>query len=113
MARVDAVTKKPGKTIDQARTEIVSALSTERHKTALTDLATRIGEKVEGGTSLADVAKTYGLTVQTTDPIIADGSEPGKPEAKLPPVILKILRIPGGLSRVDPAVWAVLRGSRY
>jgi peptidyl-prolyl cis-trans isomerase D len=92
VARIDAVTKKPGKTIDQARTEIVSALSTERHKTALTDLATRIGEKVEGGTSLADVAKTYGLTVQTTDPIIADGSEPGKPEAKLPPQLLPLLQ---------------------
>lgn len=91
VARVDAVTKKPGKTIDQARGEIVVALQTERHKAALTDLATKIGEKVEGGTSLGDVAKTYGLTVQTTDPVIADGSEPGKPDAKLPPELAPLL----------------------
>jgi len=92
VARVDTVTKKPGKTFDQARAEIATALTTERHKTALTDLATQIGEKVEGGTSLADVAKTYGLTVQTTDPVIADGSEPGKPDAKLPPQLLPLLQ---------------------
>ncbi|WP_420382817.1 SurA N-terminal domain-containing protein [Novosphingobium sp.] len=91
VARIDAVTKKPGKTLDQARAEIATALTAERHKAALTDMATRIGEKVEGGTSLADVAKTYGLTVQTTDPVIADGSQPGKPDAKLPPQLMPLL----------------------
>ena len=91
VARIDAVNKKPGKTLDQARAEIATALTTERHKAALTDMATRIGEKVEGGTSLADVAKTYGLTVQTTDPVIADGSQPGKPDAKLPPQLMPLL----------------------
>jgi peptidyl-prolyl cis-trans isomerase D len=92
VARVDGVTKKTGKTLDEARPEIVAALTAERHKAALTDLATQIGEKVEGGTSLSDVAKTYGLAIQTTDPIIADGSEPGKPEAKLPPQLLPLLQ---------------------
>jgi len=91
VARVDAVTKKPGKTINEARAEIATTLGTERHKAALTDMATQIGEKVEGGTSLADVAKTYGLTVQTTDPVIADGSEPGKPDAKLPAQLTPLL----------------------
>jgi len=92
VARVDAVTKKVGKTLDQARPEIVAALTAEKRKVALTDLATRIGEKVEGGTSLPDVAKTYGLTVITSDPLQADGSVPGKPGTKAPDDIQPLLQ---------------------
>ena len=92
VARVDTITRRQGKTLDQARGEIVTALTAEKRKAALTDLATRIGEKVENGTSLADVAKTYGLQVLTTDPVQADGSQPGKPEAKLPAEVQPLLQ---------------------
>jgi peptidyl-prolyl cis-trans isomerase D len=92
VARVDTVTKKAGKTLDQARPEIIAALTAEKHKAALTDLATRIGEKVEGGTSLPDVAKTYGLTVITSDPLQADGSVPGKPGTKAPDDLQPLLQ---------------------
>ncbi|WP_353228597.1 SurA N-terminal domain-containing protein [Novosphingobium sp.] len=92
VAHVDAVRKNPGKTLDQARAEIAVALKAEKHKAALTDLATHIGELVEAGTSLADVAKTYGLTVTTTDALQADGTVPGKPDAKPSPDVQPLLQ---------------------
>ncbi len=82
VARIDAIARKPGKTLDQARAEIGTAIAAEKHKAAMTDLATHVGELVEGGTALGDVAKTYGLTIVTTDPLQADGTNPAKPGAK-------------------------------
>ena len=82
IARIDAIARKPGKTLDQARAEISTAIAAEKHKAAMTDLATHVGELVEGGTALGDVAKTYGLTIVTTDPLQADGTNPAKPGAK-------------------------------
>ena len=83
VARVDAIKHKDGKTLDQARGELVTELTAEQHKAAFTDLATRIGEKVEGGTSLTDVAKTYGLTIVTTAAVQSDGSDPDHPGSKV------------------------------
>ena len=97
VARIDGITKKPGKTLDEARGEIVAALAGEKHKAALTELATQIGEKIEGGTSLGDVAKAYGLTVQTTDAVQSDGTVPGKPEAKLPAEVQALLQTAFGM----------------
>ena len=130
VARVDAIKHKAGKTLEQARPEILAALTAEKHKTAFTDLATRIGEKVEGGDSLTDVAKTWGLTVVTSDPLLADGTVPEKPGTKVSPDLQPLLQtafsmehegqpqiagLPGGLraavfevGRITPAAPAPL-----
>lgn len=92
VARVDAIKRKDGKTLAQAHDEIAAALTLEKHKAALTDLATRIGEKLEGGTSLGDVAKAYGLTLATTEPLLADGSVAGKNGEKAPDAIKPLLQ---------------------
>jgi peptidyl-prolyl cis-trans isomerase D len=132
VARIDAINHKQGKTLDQARPEIVAALSADKHKAALTELATQIGEKVENGTSLPDVAKTYGLTIVTTDPMQADGTIPGKAGAKAPAELQPLLQtafameregqpqvagLPGGLraavydiGTITPAAPAALAG---
>jgi peptidyl-prolyl cis-trans isomerase D len=113
VARVDAVSRKAGKTLDQARPEIVAALTAEKRKAALTDLATQIGEKVEGGTSLPDIAKTWGLTVVTTDPVQADGTVPGKPDAKVSPDVQPLLQTAFGMEREgQPQIAALPGGAR-
>lgn len=99
VARVDAVTRKAGKTLDQARAEISTALAAEKHKAAMTDLATHVGELVEGGTSLGDVAKTYGLTIVTTDPLQADGTIPAKPEQKIETDVQPLLQAAFAMER--------------
>jgi peptidyl-prolyl cis-trans isomerase D len=99
VARVDAVKHKTGKTLEQARPEILTALTAEQHKAALTDLATQIGEKVEGGTSLTDVAKAHGLTVITTDPVQADGTVPDKPGNKVAPDLQPLLQTAFSMER--------------
>ena len=110
VARVDAVKKKVGKTLDQARPEIVAALTADKRKAALTELATRIGEKAEGGTSLPDIAKAYGLTVQTTEALIADGTVPGKPDVKAPADVQPLLQTAFAMEREGQPLIAGLPG---
>lgn len=90
--RVDAIRKNPGKTLDQARGEIVTALTAEKRRTALADMAAKIEEQFGNGTGLSDVAKSLGLTLVTTDPLLADGTAPGKPEVKPSPDIASLVQ---------------------
>ncbi|WP_225206852.1 peptidylprolyl isomerase [Novosphingobium huizhouense] len=83
--RVDAIHDNPGKTLDQARGEIVAALTAEKRRAALGDLAAKIEEQFENGTGLADAIKPLGLTPVVTDPIQADGTVFGRPGIKLAP----------------------------
>lgn len=89
--RVDAITRKPGKTLDQARAEIVAAMTLEKRRAALTDMSAKIEQQFENGTSLADVAKSMGLTVQTTAPLLATGQVFGKPAEKAPADVAPLL----------------------
>lgn len=108
IAHVDGVKRKEGKTLDQARAELTTALTLEKRKLALTDLATRVGEKLEGGTSLGDVARTYGLSVITTEPLLADGTIPGKPGDKVADTIKPLLQAAFAMEREgQPQIAAV------
>ncbi len=80
--KVDSVKRNPGKTLDQARAELVTILTVEKRRAALSDLAAQVEQEVDGGTGLADIAKNLGLTVTTTQPLLADGSVFGKPTEK-------------------------------
>lgn len=97
--RIDAINRKPGKTLDQARAEIVAALTTEKRHAALTDLSAKIEQQFEGGTGLADVAQSLGLTVVTTAPLQADGTVFGKPAEKAPADIAPALAAAFGMER--------------
>ncbi|HIQ17155.1 MAG TPA: hypothetical protein EYH41_04020 [Novosphingobium capsulatum] len=92
VVRVDVITHKPGKTLDQARGEIVAALSTEKRHAALLDLSSRIEDEFENHTGLADVAKAQGLTLATTAPLTSDGSVFGKTGEKAPADVLALVQ---------------------
>ncbi|MDT0507995.1 SurA N-terminal domain-containing protein [Novosphingobium sp. MMS21-SN21R] len=80
--KVDAVNRNPGKTLDQARAEIVAAITLEKRRTALSDLAAKVEEEVDNGTGLADIAKSLGLTIASTQPLLANGTVFGKAAEK-------------------------------
>lgn len=82
VVKVDSVNRNPGKTLDQARAELVTMLTLEKRRAALSDLAAQVEQEVDGGTGLADIAKNLGLTVTSTQPLLADGSVFGKPTEK-------------------------------
>lgn len=78
VVKVDAVKSNSGKTLDQARPEIVAAITLEKRRAALSDLAAQVEQEIDNGTGLADIAKTLNLTVATSPLLTADGSVFGK-----------------------------------
>lgn len=92
LMRIDAIEGKPARTLDHARAEIVEQLTTVKRRQALTDFSARIEEEFDNGASLGDVAKELGLTLNTTEPLTADGQVFGKPGAKVPEVLAKVFQ---------------------
>ena len=96
---LDAVQRNPGKTLDQARPEITAALSADKRHLALTAQANLVADRLEKGTGLADVAKSLGMTVTNTEPLLANGTPSGKAGAKPDPAITPLLQTAFGMER--------------
>lgn len=100
LLRVDAITRSSERTLDQVRGELAAAITAEKRTKALTERAARAEEQLNGGASLAEVAKAQGATLSETGPVLANGAPFGNGPA-LDPVI----------ARVVPAVFAMDDGS--
>lgn len=112
--RLDAVIQNPGKTLDQARAEIVAALSADKRRTALADISAKLEDQFSSGTGLADAAKGIGLTLIVTDPLQADGTVPGKPTIKPNADVTPLIQTAFAMEREgQPQVAELQAGARY
>ena len=73
VVRIDSVRGEPGRTLAQARDEIVAKLSADKRKEALLNLVAKVEEAIEDGASIADAAKANGLTLTETPLITGAG----------------------------------------
>lgn len=79
IVRVEGNEGTPGKTLDQARPELVKELGEEKRRGAIAEFIARIEDELDNGATLTDVAKELGVEVSETPPLTADGSVYGKP----------------------------------
>ncbi len=100
--RVDAVDMRAAKSLDQARGEIVIALTTEKRRAALTDYLAGIEDKFDQGGNMSDVSKNLSVTPLLTAPLTADGKVYGVPDKSAP----------AELARIVPAAFAMERTNR-
>ena len=84
VVRIDAVRSDPGRTLAQARDEIVAKLSAGKGKDALLDVVSKVEEAIESGSSIADAAKANGLTLSETPLITAAGVDRANPAYRFP-----------------------------
>lgn len=89
--RVDAVQSTAGKTLDQARSELITELTALKRRAAINDLSATLEEEFDNGSTLGDAAKELGLTLATTEPLTANGEVYGKPGAVAPAVLGRVL----------------------
>ncbi len=112
--RLDSVIHNPGKTVDQARAEIATALTADKRRAVLADMSAKLDDAFSSGTGLADAAKAYGLTVIVTDPLQADGTVPGKPTIKPNADVTPLIQTAFGMEREgQPQVAELKAGARY
>lgn len=91
LLRVDAIEGKAGKTLDQARAELVPEIAAEKRRAALTDFSAGIEDEFNNGATLGEVAKSLGLTLVETPPVLADGTVFGQEGAQAPAALAPVL----------------------
>jgi peptidyl-prolyl cis-trans isomerase D len=89
--RVDAVTQVPGKTLEQARAELVAELTKTKSATALGAVQEKIDAGITDGATFEEIVKDSGLNAQATAPVTAQGVDPLKP-AQPDPALTPILQ---------------------
>jgi peptidyl-prolyl cis-trans isomerase D len=104
VVRVDGLRGEAGRTLAQARSEIIAKLSADKRKEALLDRVTKIEEAIEGGSSVAEAAKANGLTLTETPLITAAGVDPANPAYRFPPAQAVALKSAFDLAPEDDPV---------
>ena len=77
VVRDEGISQTPGRSLDQVRAEIATAIEQRKLAEALVQAEERIQERLDGGESFEEVARTEGLTLQTTPPVTRTGQAPG------------------------------------
>lgn len=97
VVRVDGSEGNPGKTLDQARPELVTELGDEKRRGAIAEFSGKIEEDIANGATLTDVAKDMGLQITETPPLLVDGAVYGKDGATAPKELAPVLQTAFGM----------------
>lgn len=110
--RVDDVERQSARSLAQVRDEISTTLAAEQRQAAFLDLAERIEEEVDSGRSLPELADEFGLELESTRPVTADGRVYGTDETA-PEVLAQALPTAFDMDEEEPQVAPVVPNERY
>jgi peptidyl-prolyl cis-trans isomerase D len=92
IVRVEGLVGKPGKSLEQARGEIVSALNSDNKRRLLAEFSEKVESGFDDGGSLSDVAKDMGIEIRQTAPLTADGRVYGQQDQTAPKETTRIIQ---------------------
>lgn len=113
VARVDSVERIAARTLAQATPDITEALTKEKRAAGIADLTSEIEAEIDSGTALAEVAKTYDLTVETTPSLLADGRVFGQSGAQIVEQLAPILPTAFQMEESEPQLAVVSEGEEF
>ena len=91
VAKVDAITNVPGKTLAEATPEIREGLAKNKTAAALQAIRDAIDDSLSSNGTFDEIVGDQKLAAKTTDAVVADGSNPDapatKPDAALGPIV--------------------------
>ena len=102
--RIDEVRGEAGRSLADARAEIVAKLTADKRKEALLDIVTRVEESIEDGASLTEAATAAKLSLSDTPLMTAAGVSRANPDYSLPPQFASALKIGFELTADDDPV---------
>lgn len=111
--RVDSVDQTASRSLDQARGEIVAALTAEKTTRALGDLAADVEGKLDEGSSLSDIARSLKVEPKTTPALVADGRVYGVTGQTAPPILAPVLQAAFEMEEGQPQLAAVPGTQRF
>lgn len=113
VARVDKIERIPARSLAEVRGTIAAALGVEKRNAAIADLVAEIEGEIDSGTALAEVAKAYGLTVETTPALLANGQAFGKPDVQIVPQLAPVLATAFQMEESEPQLAEVVPGKQF
>ena len=101
VARVDDVAQVAGKTLAEARPELVAELTREKTARALADTQGSIDDALTDNATFDEVVTERRLQAQTTRPLLASGVDPENPAAQPDPRLGPVLQAAFGAEQGD------------
>lgn len=113
VARVDAVNTTSARTLAQVRDELAEEIASQKRAAALADLSARIEAEVDSGTALSEIAESFDLELETSPPVLADGTVFGNPEQQVSPLVRPILEPAFGIEESEPQLDELVPGQQF
>jgi peptidyl-prolyl cis-trans isomerase D len=113
LVRVDGIQQKSGKSIDQMRPELVAALTLEKRRAALLDLSEEIENAVDDGANLVEVADAFGLTIQSTPPLLSNGAVYGQAGQGAAALLMPVLNTAFAMDEGQPQLDELVAGTTF
>lgn len=113
IVRVDGIEQKAGKSLDAAKAEIAAALTLEKRRAALLDLSEGIEGAVDDGSNLLEIADAYGLTIQSTPPLLSNGAVYGQAGQGAPQLLLPIVSTAFLMEEGQPQLDELIPGTTF
>ena len=92
VVKVESIKAGGGKTLDQARGEIVAKLTADKRKEGLEDLVAKIQDALDDGNNFDQAAAMAKLIVTRTPLLVADGSSRQDPAFRFPGELAPVLK---------------------
>ncbi|MFN3988828.1 MAG: SurA N-terminal domain-containing protein [Erythrobacter sp.] len=113
VARVDKIERIPARTLAQASDEIAAQLRQEKLAAAMAQRTSEIEAELDSGTALAEVAKAYGLKVETTPEVLADGRIYGPQGGQIIKELMPLVTTAFQMEESAPQLAELTPGSEY
>ena len=112
VVKVDGVTKVGGKSLAEARSELVAKLTADKRKQAIEDVVDKVQNSIDEGNNFTEAATANKVPVTTTPLVTAAGTARGDPAYKLPPELAPALKTGFDIAPNDPPEIVTLPNSQ-
>lgn len=113
VVRIEAIDQQAGRSLDQVKGEIATALTADKRRAAISDFVAKIEEQFENGSNLPEVAKNLGLQVQSTPSLTADGAVYERPGEAVEPSLKPVLKTAFTMQENEPQVAETQPGAAF
>lgn len=113
VVRVDAVNRTDGRSLEQAREQIIATLTAERRRLRFNQLAESIEDRFAAGESLSDVAAEVGAEVQQTRPLTGAGLVYGTQNQQAPDILRPALQTAFQMEEQEPQLAEAVPGQIF
>jgi peptidyl-prolyl cis-trans isomerase D len=113
VAKIESIRKQPGKSLEQARSEIAGKLTADKRKQAIEDLVDKVQNAVDEGNNFTEAAAAAKIPVSATPLLTAAGTSTSDPSYKAAEELAPVLKTGFEIAPNDPPEIVSLKDQGY